>query len=149
VQKPIELTVAQLNWVLKGKLFDDRVLSIYANPEVRDIVESIRIKLDAADEVFDAAHVDGQEHKAGKQQDLTVEQIANLRLWYASRPWLDRWDWIERDGKVIINREGPRTQETLSKLGGRMPFGGDEAIDEYFQLWEREMAKINEVGTKP
>jgi integrase len=148
VQKPIALTVPELNWVLKGKLFDDRVLSIYANPEVRDVVESIRTKLDAAEDVFDAAHADGEEHIAGKQGDLTVEQIANLRLRHASKPWLDRWDWIERDGKVIIDRGGPRTQETLSRLGGRMPFGGDEAIDEYFQFCEREMAKVSEVGTK-
>jgi hypothetical protein len=61
---------------------------------------------------------------------------------------LDRWDWVERDGRVIIDRAGPKTQETLRTLGGRMPLGGDEAIDEYFQLWEREMAKTNEVGTK-
>ena len=42
VQKPIALTVPELNWMLKGKLFDDRVFNIYANPTVRDMVESIR-----------------------------------------------------------------------------------------------------------
>lgn len=140
VQKPIALTVPELNWMLKGKLFDDRILNIYANPEVRDIVEGIRTKIHAADEIFGTAHTSGPEQKAGKQQELPIEKIADLRLRLSSGPWHD-WDWMEKDGRVIINKDGPKTQETLLKLGGEMPCGGDDTIDRHYRSFMASLAQ--------
>jgi integrase len=149
VQKPIELTVPELNWMLKGKLFEDRVLNVYANPEVRDMVESIRAKLDRAERAFDAAQLEKVER--GQKEDLSIEDIADLRLTLAHGPWLDRWDWIERDGKVVIDWGGPKSQETIKRLRGRTPYGGDDSLERDYQyrrwLTEKSRQQDNQAKT--
>ena len=47
-----------------------------------------------------------------------MEDIANLRMYFAVGRWEDRWDWIEKDGKVIMTERVPRVEETLRKFGG-------------------------------
>jgi integrase len=97
--KPIELSGRENAYVL-GHAYSGmpRMTRLYENPEILEMVESIRKKLDAADDLFD---------------DLrTLDDIVTWRQFSLEerQPWPEL-DWTQKDGRTVLDPNGPRTKE--------------------------------------
>ncbi len=91
-----------------------RTTRIYVNPDILEMVESIRAKIEAAD-------------RRATGGDVSLDEFARLRHFINDAdndhpsehvsspiPWPD-WQWKEKIGRVVIDVDHPKTIETLTK----------------------------------
>jgi integrase len=108
--KPIDLSAREHAFMLDHK-YDgvSRAGRIYNNPVVHELVESIRAKLEAADDLFDAIE--------------TVDDVAFHRHFSLDEGYPDDFDrgpwpdvnWTKQSGRVVMDKAGPKSREFIAQ----------------------------------
>jgi integrase len=115
--KTVNLSVRENAYVL-GHSYGGipRMTKIYENPDILEMVESIRAKLEAADRNLPPDAVPIEDLAELSQDNLMEEQHVVGSI----APWRDDlWAWKEQGGRVIIDLDHPKAQETLKLIRGQ------------------------------